>query len=175
MNWRFDEDAPPPAFGPAGAALAWLPDLEAAQAARYPETVLAPSLLTNLVGHGIDSGLVGCSVLRIDGEAASWRIDYRLGDTLYLGFCAIDLRHGQHSPGTLHTHAVLAWHAARGLGAYDLLIGSQGYKYDWTDGAEHALRRLQIDSGAAATVARRHSGRALRQVRRVLGRLGGRG
>ena len=34
---------------------------------------------------------------------------------------------------------------ARGGTAYDLLIGEQAYKYDWTDGAEHRLRRVRIE------------------------------
>ena len=50
------------------AALAWLPDLEAAQLARYPESGLPPGFLRSLVTEGFDSGLVRCSVLRIDGR-----------------------------------------------------------------------------------------------------------
>ena len=88
------------------AVLAWLPDLEAAQSARYPETVLAPRLLENLVAEGIGGGLVRCSVFRLDGRPMSWRIDYLLGGTLYLGFCAIDEGQGRHSPGHLHTYSM---------------------------------------------------------------------
>ena len=86
--------------------LGWLPDLEAAQSARYAETVLAPGLLENLVTEGIGNGLVRCSVFRLDGRPISWRIDYLLGGTLYLGFCAIDAEQGRHSPGHLHTYSM---------------------------------------------------------------------
>jgi CelD/BcsL family acetyltransferase involved in cellulose biosynthesis len=149
------------------AVLAWLPDLEAAQSARYPETVLAPRLLASLVTEGIGSGLVRCSVFRLDGRAMSWRIDYLLGGTLHLGFCAIDEAQGRHSPGHLHTYACLERHMAQGGTAYDQLIGDQAYKYDWTDGAEHRLRRLRLESRAPATVARRSAARGLGQVRRL--------
>ena len=75
-----------------------LPDREAAPSARSPETVLAPRRPENLVADGIGGGLVRCSVFRLDGRPMSWRIDYLLGGTLYLGFCAIDEGQGRHSP-----------------------------------------------------------------------------
>ena len=56
---------------------------------------------------------------------------------------------------------------AQGGVAYDQLIGDQAYKYDWTDGAEHRLRRLRFESRAPATVARRSAARGLGQVRRL--------
>jgi CelD/BcsL family acetyltransferase involved in cellulose biosynthesis len=149
------------------AVLGWLPDLEAAQSARYPETVLAPGLLENIVTEGMRGGLVRCSVFRLDGRPISWRVDYLLSGTLYLGFCAIDGKHGRHSPGHLHAYSCLEWHMARGGTAYDLLIGEQAYKHDWTDGAENRLRRVRFESRAPATVARRSAARGLGQVRRL--------
>ena len=47
------------------AALGWLPDVEAAQLARYPGSGFPPGLLRSLVTEGFDSGLVRCSVLRM--------------------------------------------------------------------------------------------------------------
>ena len=76
--------------------------------------MLAPRLLENLVAEGIGGGLVRCSVFRLDGRPMSWRIDYLLGGTLYLGFCAIDEGQGRHSPGHLHTYSCLKWHMAQG-------------------------------------------------------------
>lgn len=150
--------------GEAAEATAWLPDLEAAQLARYPESAVAPGLLAHLVAEGIGGGLVRPSVLRVDGRGASWRIDYLLGDTLYLGFCAIDMEFHRHSPGHLHSMAVLEAHVAQGGRVYDLLIGEQAYKYDWTDGAEHRLRRLGMESRAPSTLLRRQAGRVGRAL-----------
>ena len=123
-------------------------------------------MLRSLVTEGFDSGLVRCSVLRIDGAAASWRIDYLLGGTLYLAVCSFDEALSKHSPGQLHTWLILRWHMARGGTVYDTLIGDQAYKYDWTDGAEHRLQRVGFESRAPATLARRHAARGLGQVRR---------
>ena len=145
--------------------LAWLPDLEAGRLARYPESVLPPGYLRSIVSHGFESGLVRCSVFRIDGKAVSWRIDYRLGETLYLAECSFDETYSKHSPGQIHTWAILRWHMARGGLVYDTLIGDQAYKYNWTDGAEHRLQRVQIDSRAPATVLRRHAARTIGKVR----------
>ena len=107
--------------------LAWLPDLEAGRLARYPESVLPPGYLRSIVSHGFESGLVRCSVFRIDGKAVSWRIDYRLGGTLYLAECSFDETYSKHSPGQIHTWAILRWHMARGGLVYDTLIGDQAY------------------------------------------------
>lgn len=154
------------------AVLAWLPDLEAAQSARYPETVLAAGLLENLASEGMPVGLVRASVLRFDKRPVSWRIDYRLNGTLYLGFCAIDGEAGRHSPGMLHAAACLDWHMGSGGTEYDLLIGEQAYKADWTDGETQSLRRIGIESAAASTRARQHASRGLGRLRRAAGLAG---
>lgn len=151
------------------AVLGWLPDLAAAQAARYPESRLAPGLLENIVRAGMPGGLVRGSVLRIGGRTASWRIDYDLAGTRFLAFCAIDGTFSRSSPGALHAYHVLEAHMARGGSRYDLLIGAQAYKYDWTDGEEQRLRRIEIASREPATFVRRQATRGLLHLQRALG------
>ena len=152
--------------------LAWLPDLEAGRLARYPGSVVPPDYMRNLISAGFESGLVRCSVFRIDDRPASWRIDYLLNGTLYLCECSFDESFARHSPGQLHTWEILRWHMARGGRAYDALIGDQAYKYNWTDGAEHKLRLLNFDSRAPVTQARHHANRGLGVIRRLGQRAG---
>jgi CelD/BcsL family acetyltransferase involved in cellulose biosynthesis len=153
--------------GERDAALTWLPKLAAGQRARYPGSELPQGFFENVVKSGYDSGLVRCSVLRIDGQPASWRIDYLLGGALYLAACSFDEALARHSPGQLHTWLLLKWHVEHGGTAYDPLIGEQAYKYDWTDGSEHRLQKLQFESRSPVTLARRNAARGLGQVRRL--------
>ena len=65
MNWRFDEDAPPPGFGPAGAALWWLgrgglrtgPDWERAHAICQDRQGEAAADLVHGLAHWIEGDL----------------------------------------------------------------------------------------------------------------------
>ena len=156
--------------GERDAALASVHELEEGRLVRYPESVLPSGYLNTIVARGFDSGLVRCSVLKIDGRTASWRLDYRLGRTLYLAECTFDQAFARYSPGQLHSWLILQWHFAHGGRVYDALIGRQAYKYDWTDGAEHKLRRIHFESRAPATVARRQLLRGLGRMRRLAGR-----
>jgi len=149
------------------AALAWLPLLAAGQRTRYPGSELPGDYFENIVRAGFDSGVVRCSVLRIDGTPTSWRVDYLLHQALHLAACSFDMAYSKHSPGQLHTWLLIKWHMERGGTVYDALIGDQAYKYDWTDGAEHRLQKLHFESRAPATLARRQAGRGLGQVRRL--------
>jgi CelD/BcsL family acetyltransferase involved in cellulose biosynthesis len=149
------------------AALAWLPTLAAGQRARYPGSELPQGFFENVVKAGYDSGLVRCSVLRIDGRPASWRIDYQLGGTLYLAACSFDEALAKHSPGQLHTWLLLKWHMENGGAVYDPLIGEQAYKYQWTDGAERRLQKLQFESRSPVTLVRRRATGGLGKVRRL--------
>ena len=156
--------------GERDAALASVHELEEGRLVRYPESVLPSGYLNTIVARGFDSGLVRCSVLKIDGRTASWRLDYRLGQTLYLAECTFDQAFARYSPGQLHSWLILQWHFAHGGRVYDALIGRQAYKYDWTDGAEHELQRIHFESRAPATVARRQLLRGLGRMRRLVGR-----
>lgn len=149
--------------------LAWLPDLVAAQQARYPGSAIAPGLLENIVRAGMPGGLVRASVLRIGDRVASWRLDYDLAGTLYLAFCAINSAFGRASPGALHAYHALEAHMGRGGRRYDLLIGAQAYKYDWTDGEEQRLCRIEITGRNPATFVRRHAARGVKHLQRAFG------
>jgi hypothetical protein len=153
--------------GERDATLAMLPILAAGQRTRYPGSELPVGFFESVVKSGYDSGVVFGSVLMIDGQPASWRIDYRLGGTLYLATCTFDETFARHSPGQLHTWLLLKWHMENGGTVYDPLIGAQAYKYDWTDGAEHRLQKLQFESRSPVTLARRNAARGLGQVRRL--------
>ena len=154
--------------GEAEAVLAWLPDLVEATAARYPDTEVPAAFMRALVHRCLDSGVVHGSVVRLEGQPISWRLSYVLDGTLYCGMRCFDPRFERLSPGLLHSYRSMEWLFGQGGRAYDALIGQQAYKYDWTDGDEHALHRWRVESRARGTHLRR-------QARRIIARLGGRG
>ena len=82
--------------GERDAALASVHELEEGGLSGYPESVLPSGDLNTIVARGFDSGLVRCSVLKIDGRTASWRLTIGwAGRSTWPNAPSI-----RHSPGT---------------------------------------------------------------------------
>ena len=118
-------------YGPADldAVLAWLPALEAAYRARYPEGAVTPAFLSSLVRHGLPSGVVHCSALELDGRPFSWHLGFHLNRVHYDYLCGFDAGYARLSPGLMHVHGLIEWlYAESDARVFDFLLGSEGYK-----------------------------------------------
>jgi CelD/BcsL family acetyltransferase involved in cellulose biosynthesis len=134
------------------AVLAWVPDLMAAHRARYPDSKLTAEFLESLVRHGVPAGVVFCSALELDGKPFSWHIGYSLNGVYYDYVCGFDAAHARLSPGLMHVHALIEWLYREGTTrVFDFLLGSEGYKADWTDGGEVTVRNAGVRSKARST------------------------
>jgi CelD/BcsL family acetyltransferase involved in cellulose biosynthesis len=152
--------------GETDAVLAWLPDLEAARLARYPDTPLPAGYLRALAVAGIDRGLVHASTLALEGRIVSWDLSFFHDGIFYNYARAIDGAAARFSPGRLHQFKTMEWLFAHGARIYDCMLGAEDYKADWTDGEEVRPRSAAILSNAPATRLRNYATRGLRFVMR---------
>jgi len=150
------------------AALAWLPELEAAYRARYPDGAVTVAFLRSLVRHGLPSGVVHCSALELDGKPFSWHIGFHLNRVHYDYLCGFDAAYGRLSPGLMHVHGLIQWlYAESDARVFDFLLGAEAYKADWTDGGEVTVRNAGLRSHALATLPRTAARRGLALARRA--------
>jgi CelD/BcsL family acetyltransferase involved in cellulose biosynthesis len=150
------------------AVLGWLPDLERAYRARYPDGEVTPAFLRSLVSHGLPSGVVHCSALELDGRAFSWHVGFHLNRVHYDYLCGFDADYARLSPGLMHVHGLIAWlYAETDARIFDFLLGAEPYKADWTDGEEVTVRNGQLRSRAPATLPRAWARNALMRARRA--------
>ena len=153
--------------------LAWLPDLEAAYRARYPDGDVTPAFLRSLVRHGLPSGVVHCSALELDGKPFSWHLGFHLNRVHYDYLCGFDADYARLSPGLMHVHGLIEWlYAESDARVFDFLLGAEAYKADWTDGEEVTVRNADIHSRAVATLPRLYARRGLMRARRAMPALG---
>ncbi len=158
-------------YGPdeVDAVLAWLPDLERAYRARYPDGDVTPAFLRCLVRHGLPSGVVHCSALELDGKPFSWHLGFHLNRVHYDYLCGFDADYARLSPGLMHVHGLIEWlYAESDAHMFDFLLGAEAYKADWTDGEEVTVRNAQIHSRAAATLPRLYARNGLMRARRAM-------
>jgi CelD/BcsL family acetyltransferase involved in cellulose biosynthesis len=141
------------------AVYGWIPALEAARRERYPGSELPPGYLRALVAEGMQSGIVHCSSLALEGQAISWHVGLWSNGTLFWYIPAFDARRQAVSPGTVHLAKAIEWVFARGGHTFDFLLGAEAYKSVWTDGAEFELRSARIRSRALASRGRFLAGR----------------
>jgi CelD/BcsL family acetyltransferase involved in cellulose biosynthesis len=157
-------------YGPSevDAVLAWLPDLEAAYRARYPDGAVTPAFLSSLVRHGLPSGVVHCSALELDGKPFSWHIGFHLNRVHYDYLCGFDAAYARLSPGLMHVHGLIErLYDASDARVFDFLLGAEAYKADWTDGGEVTVRNAGIRSRALATLPRLYARYGLGVARRA--------
>lgn len=155
--------------------MAWMPDLITALQARYPNGEISPAFLRSLVKEALDSGILCCSSLKLDGKPFSWRIGFRLHDTYYDYVCGFDAEYGRLSPGLLHIHALIkSFYEHGNIRVYDFLLGAENYKADWTDGEEVLVCNTNLRSTAFASMPRTLVRRGLSVVNKTLPTLKGR-
>jgi CelD/BcsL family acetyltransferase involved in cellulose biosynthesis len=147
------------------AVYGWIPALEAARCERYPGSELPSGYLRALVAEGIDSGLVHCSSLVLEGEAISWHIGLWLNGTLFWYIPSFDAKWQALSPGTVHVARAIEWAFAERGRTFDFLLGAESYKSVWTDGAEFEMRSASVRSRALTSGLRFLAARAGRLSR----------
>lgn len=146
---------------------AWLPRLAAERERRHGARSLPGDFTRRLIIRMQRCRLVHCSTLELDGRAISWKLGY-LHDRAYYGYYrAFDPAFYTLAPGQVHFYLLLRQLMADGVGILDFGIGTQDYKYEWTDGAEWTMGSLQLESRAPASVARRSMASTVRQMRRL--------
>lgn len=158
-------------YGPGDQAeiMTWMPALIAALQVRYPNGEISPTFLRSLVAEALDSGILYCSSLKLDGKPFSWRIGFRLHGTYYDYVCGFDAEFGRLSPGLLHIHALIkSFYEAGNVRVYDFLLGAENYKADWTDGEEVPVRNTCLRSTAFSSMPRTLVRRGLSVMNRTV-------
>jgi Acetyltransferase (GNAT) domain len=91
------------------------------------------NFIRKLVKYSSASGTLRLFVLLIDGEFAAMRLAFAGGDTIYDWATAFSARFKRHSPGAilllLALEECVNWGTIQN---YDLLRGTESWKFDWT-------------------------------------------
>lgn len=142
----------------------WLPALEAARRARYPEARMPARLLANVVTEAAAEGMLRASSIAVDGRGISWDIGLWQAGVYYGYVRSFDQSLAHASPGTAHTARLVAWTLENGGRRLDLLIGDETYKSRWTDGLTEVVGGLRITSRAYPSKARMTLARVARRM-----------
>ena len=146
---------------------AWLPKLATERERRHGSKALPGDFTRRLVTEMRDTGMVHCSTLTLDGREISWKLGY-LHDGVYYGYYrAFDPDFAAVAPGQVHFHLLVENLMAAGVHTIHFGIGTQDYKYEWTDGEEATMASLTLHSRAPVSVARRSMASTMMQVRRL--------
>ena len=111
-------------------------------------------------------------VLRIDGQAAATLYGFRHGRTFYFYQSGWDPRFASHSVGLVTLGLAIRSALEEGAEEFDLLHGSESYKFHWAREARHLARIEAYPPGARGRVLRKavEANRVGRRIaRQVLG------
>ncbi|CAN5726572.1 hypothetical protein BH23PSE1_BH23PSE1_09020 [soil metagenome] len=150
--------------------LDWIPAFVAERGRRHSSSQPLPVVETyfaNLVREGIESGIVHCSSITLDGRALSWEVNFHLHGIFYGYSCAFDPAFSQLSPGSLHNFKQIEWLIENGSEAYDFMRGADAYKESWTDGESVPLHHFDLASAAPSSLLRLGVQRGLRAIRQL--------
>lgn len=80
-----------------------------------------------------NNGAVHLSMLTLNGEIIATHVGYLYHNSLYFVMPSYDHRFGKYSPGRVLTYYLIRDCFERGVECFDFCIGSEEYKYEWTD------------------------------------------
>jgi len=101
-------------------------------AAWFGSAAVHRRFLEAIVGDARTAGTLALTALTLDGRIIAADLGFRCGDRLESLIATYDPEWAFYSPGRILLEETVQWCFARGVRVFDMRMGDEGYKYDWT-------------------------------------------